>query len=1070
MFCSGTTPNPLPRLLTERKIETSHCKTLFIVLIAFGILSLGIASAGMASFGAHQAWWPANGLTALNQMPALILMTAGAAGSFLFFVIGIVGLVRNYLNPTATDIETQLPDSSKPAMNGHDDGLTSVQKAQEQAQQEQPALNPRDPTATGRDNSTTQVSTLDLSPPSQQPASDNLLTSDDPTVVAQTPHSPEQPPQAGEQSIQIGKSELKKQQNDPVSLSSSLLTASDSNWAIVSSKPWTTRTWDLFTYEQIADQKYRAVLEEYRVHLTLEELQKIQDIVGSRLKKNPAEPMSLSLQKILEDLKGANPRRDYRDFVQQLRTVILSNDYCAFTKDEKVSIRGEERAIVDFIRHLCLIRWGEVNFYRYLKEILHLTLERDQLPTFDLGTYPTTILHTNEAIEKSSRNKKPKKSLYSQQFRGTMGWEDFCGNQNIPHMRNTQTFKNEQGDTQTITYVRHGTPLAPNSSSLVNGLQTVWTIATRTFGYDTHSTEEVTADYHEYLKALKMANQSVFFCVYQRRSQNVLENERTRALKTDELQKTHSNIFVLTQSVEGDLFDHQGKFANMFTFAELKDELIKEFFNSDPDDLRTRVALPLYLRNNPERKKAYRGVFCQLLEDVHALFFPGQVHVVDRTEGTSLTNITTQLTQAYTSQQTAVRQKLTQIDLATLEVKKPPSIPPEEIITPLLDDKNLKILLINKLKNLSFQQLALWVADLDTSQSVDQLLSDPTVCNALFSAILSQVAATNWEEDKQGQTLEKEQASLLVNWQSFILLFYAFQKTDLKIRLNGVNEFKLTAFTTPCKDFLDRGGNQAFVEDRLHHYMSGEESNSKRMEQALCLLLGPPIAVKKIGVIPKRVAPGLAVEKLFSQMSDSHKKRLRAYTFGEERWKLLSLRVPSKLTQTGAPSITGAIQNAITTLMTTPDLSEQTLILEIQKVLQKYGRANNQWTSVPFPPTITPLTGAFLQVQDPTKQHLKGDLTTVDNWLSALQAAAPVTLKALIGEKFDTLFTLEEISITCMEPKFKKGRVSLKFSSSYQLQTKTKNLICQFSVIIKATCTNKKGKISPCGYIHFHVD
>lgn len=115
--------------------------------------------------------------------------------------------------------------------------------------------------------------------------------------------------------------------------------------------------------------------------------------------------------------------------------------------------------------------------------------------------------------------------------------------------------------------------------------------------------------------------------------------------------------------------------------------------------------------------------------------------------------------------------------------------------------------------------------------------------------------------------------------QTFILLFYAFQKIDLKQRLN------ITYYTTPCKDFLDRGGCMALVEERLHDYLidkQSEERKAERREEVVTNTIAPPILVKKMEMIPERLEQGSAVDQFLYKFSQSEEnmKALRAYNFG----------------------------------------------------------------------------------------------------------------------------------------------------------------------------------------------
>lgn len=119
----------------------------------------------------------------------------------------------------------------------------------------------------------------------------------------------------------------------------------------------------------------------------------------------------------------------------------------------------------------------------------------------------------------------------------------------------------------------------------------------------------------------------------------------------------------------------------------------------------------------------------------------------------------------------------------------------------------------------------------------------------------------------------KERLETQEERQSFILLFYVFQKIDLKLRLN------ITHYKTPCKDFLDRGGMMAMLENIVHLVMSRETVSSEDLDGVLYNALGAAILVKKIGVIEERFRPGLAVVKRLSELPAPRREQLKASQF-----------------------------------------------------------------------------------------------------------------------------------------------------------------------------------------------
>jgi len=123
---------------------------------------------------------------------------------------------------------------------------------------------------------------------------------------------------------------------------------------------------------------------------------------------------------------------------------------------------------------------------------------------------------------------------------------------------------------------------------------------------------------------------------------------------------------------------------------------------------------------------------------------------------------------------------------------------------------------------------------------------------------------------------------------TFLLLFYAIQKMDLKMRLG------ITHYTTPCKDFLDRGGLMAFVEERLHDYMIGCQDDPGRLDECIVNTIGPPILVKKMEMIPERLEQAAHVDAFLNAFvkDPTNLQNLRAYDFGG--WKPAAIVVEKR--------------------------------------------------------------------------------------------------------------------------------------------------------------------------------
>ena len=126
-------------------------------------------------------------------------------------------------------------------------------------------------------------------------------------------------------------------------------------------------------------------------------------------------------------------------------------------------------------------------------------------------------------------------------------------------------------------------------------------------------------------------------------------------------------------------------------------------------------------------------------------------------------------------------------------------------------------------------------------------------------------------------------------WRAFCLVFFALQRDHLKMKLQQISGFKCGHYTTPCKDFLDRGGVNAFVERMVHEVILGTFITNRKnwLLEEMFSLLGATWATKKIGVIDERLALAETVYNIFSNKPDC----LRGYTFkcGEKEVRIDSV-------------------------------------------------------------------------------------------------------------------------------------------------------------------------------------
>lgn len=164
------------------------------------------------------------------------------------------------------------------------------------------------------------------------------------------------------------------------------------------------------------------------------------------------------------------------------------------------------------------------------------------------------------------------------------------------------------------------------------------------------------------------------------------------------------------------------------------------------------------------------------------------------------------------------------------------------------------------------------------------LENDQKYRSNILPRLLSDVHRLFFDKRKQIKSLEE--------WQSFILFFYVFQKIDLKFRLPNVK-----FYTTACKDFLDRGGSMAWIEERLHDFWNGKENDAAAQEERIVNTIGPAILVKKKKVLENRLKPALEADKILCSLSDAQLKQWREYRF-ENGWKCDGIAIPKNGNQT----------------------------------------------------------------------------------------------------------------------------------------------------------------------------
>lgn len=146
-----------------------------------------------------------------------------------------------------------------------------------------------------------------------------------------------------------------------------------------------------------------------------------------------------------------------------------------------------------------------------------------------------------------------------------------------------------------------------------------------------------------------------------------------------------------------------------------------------------------------------------------------------------------------------------------------------------------------------------------------------------------------------------EEGQKVCEWQICIMIFYYFQREDLKFRTKE----PITTEVNPCKDNFDRGGGQNVVSDRMRqHQLYGRNVPSSVLKTTMDSIQSPPIMGKGLAVIPKRINPALAVSQRLATLSPHKMDQLQQLRFNG--WALEGFDLPKIKGQHAVPLVQDA--------------------------------------------------------------------------------------------------------------------------------------------------------------------
>lgn len=318
-------------------------------------------------------------------------------------------------------------------------------------------------------------------------------------------------------------------------------------------------------------------------------------------------------------------KEQYEKYVISLREIIATEQYQSIRQNPNLNLIREFKECLTLTRILCEARFRSEN-HGLLRSLLQLHEdeydrlhpERKEIPAVTKGNFAQVVMaKNNKVIEAPASMKVSSTQRNYRMGYGAVGWEDFLMT-DIPFLRGKQVFKNDKGEERSFYYMRHPTPHVEGSPTWI-ALGAV----SRTVGLGhIESGEAIAPEFEAMLEAITERKESYLIQSHQRLNDTgTIENEDSRSKTLYRLQTSHNNFHVIFQSVEGDLFDRKGTYAEIKTFAGLK-EAIKASFDYEKRDTSPN-RLPACL----EKDKEYRGVIDQLLDRVHQTLFGDRVNI-----------------------------------------------------------------------------------------------------------------------------------------------------------------------------------------------------------------------------------------------------------------------------------------------------------------------------------------------------------------------------------------------------------------------------------------------------------
>lgn len=333
------------------------------------------------------------------------------------------------------------------------------------------------------------------------------------------------------------------------------------------------------------------------------------------------------IKPVAYDDKGpiyTNAKEQYEKYVTSLREIIATEQYQSIRQDP--NLNGDLKECLTLTRTLCEARFHSEN-HGFLRSLLklhedeydRLNPEKEEIPAVTRENFAQVIMAKNKKTKEAPASMKVSSTQKScRMLQGAVGYEDFLTT-DIPFLRGKQVFVNDKGKERSFYYIRHPTPHVSGSLTRI----TSGAISRMVGLGHIESGEAIAPEFEGMLEAIAEREEAYLIQSHQRLNDTgTIENEDSRSQTLYRLQTSHKNFHVVFQAVEGDLFDRIGLYAEINTFAGLK-EAVKASF-----DYEKRGTSPNRLPACLEKDEEYHNVIIdRLLNDVHQTLFGDRVNI-----------------------------------------------------------------------------------------------------------------------------------------------------------------------------------------------------------------------------------------------------------------------------------------------------------------------------------------------------------------------------------------------------------------------------------------------------------